>query len=151
MFYTLCHKDIQVLEFKMEDDEVSDVISILDEKHLPVGVFKDFEKGVSKKQLFRSWWRSRAIPASRQNLRDALEMLGNITTEQLAAKSFGLSLSDQYWAKPVDSPLTWKDVNFFENDFSIITGGPGTGLFTILGTLLNAGADILLWKRREIL
>ena len=118
MVYTLCHKDIQVLEFKMEDDEVSDVISILDEKHLPVGVFKDFEKGVSKKQQFRSWWRSRAIPASRQNLRDALEMLGNITTEQLAAKSFGLSLSDQYWAKPVDSPLTWKDVNFFENDFS---------------------------------
>ena len=31
------------------------------------------------------------------------------------------------------------------------TGGPGTGLFMVLGSVLAAGAALLLWKRREIL
>ena len=118
MVYHLCHKDIPVLAFETDEDEISGIIEIFSERHLPVGVFKEYERGVSKKQQFRAWWRSRAIPASRQNLRDALELLGNITTEQLVTKSFGLSLSDQYWAKPVSSDVRWGTVNFFENDFS---------------------------------
>lgn len=118
MIYTLYHKDIPVLEFKVEEDEITDVLTIMNNRHLPVGVFKDYERGISQRQQFRAWWRSRAIPASRQNLRDALELLGNITTEQLVTRAFGLSLSDQYWAKPIQSSLEWKDVNFFENDFS---------------------------------
>ena len=32
--------------------------------------------------------------------------------------SNGLSLSDQYWMKPAESNLEWKDINFFENSFS---------------------------------
>ena len=32
-------------------------------------------------------------------------------------KSYALSLSDQYWIKPCESKLKYKDVNFFENDF----------------------------------
>ena len=118
MEYTLCHKDIPVLTFSIEEDEIESVGETLNEEHLPVGVFKDYERGVSMRQQFRAWWKSRAIPASRQNLRDALELLGNVTTEQLVTKSLGLSLSDQYWAKPSQSNVTWHDVNFFENDFS---------------------------------
>ena len=118
MIYTLYHKDKQVLNFKIEEDEIVDVLNVINQEHLPVGVFKDYERGVSQKQQFRAWWRNRAIPASRQNLMEALEALGNISTEQLVTKSFGLSLSDQYWAKPFDSDLKWKDINFFENDFS---------------------------------
>ena len=118
MIYTLCHKDIPVLNFKVEDDEITEVLNIIHKNHLPVGVFKEYEKGVSEKKQLRAWWKGRSIPASRQNLRDALEVLGNITTEQLVTKSYGLSLSDHYWAKPMDSNLRWKDVNFFENNFS---------------------------------
>lgn len=36
---------------------------------------------------------------------------------ELLEKCFGLSLSDQYWVKD-DSDIEWKDINFFENDFS---------------------------------
>ena len=36
----------------------------------------------------------------------------------LSKRSLGLSLSDQYWLKPVESELTWQEVNFFTNDFS---------------------------------
>lgn len=32
-------------------------------------------------------------------------------------KNLGLSLTDYYWVKPIDSELEWKDVNLFENDF----------------------------------
>lgn len=118
MTYVLYHKNIPVLSFKMEEDEITDVLEIFNKEHLPLGVFKDYEKGVSAKKQFRSWWQKRAIPASRENLRDALELLGNVTTGELVAKSFGLSLSDQYWAKSESSNLEWKDINFFQNDFS---------------------------------
>lgn len=118
MIYILCHKNIPVLTFKAKEDEISEVCEILNEAHLPPGIFREHEKGISRCKQFREWWTNRAIPASRQNLRDALETLGNITTGQLAAKSYGLSLSDHYWAKPENSSLSWENVNFFENDFS---------------------------------
>ena len=31
------------------------------------------------------------------------------------------------------------------------TGGPGTRLFTILGSILAAGAGLLLWRRRRLI
>ena len=37
---------------------------------------------------------------------------------QLVLKSFGLSLSDQYWIKPVGQELLWEQINFFEHPFS---------------------------------
>ena len=36
---------------------------------------------------------------------------------ELLDKAFGLSLSDQYWIKPYDSRIEYKDINFFEHDF----------------------------------
>ncbi len=118
MLYFLYHKNIPVLSFETEYDEISKVNEILNKEHLPVGVFREFERGTSQTKQFQQWWRNRAIPASRQNLTDALELLGNITSEQLVTKSYGLSLSDHYWAKPYNNNLKWEDVNFFENAFS---------------------------------
>lgn len=40
------------------------------------------------------------------------------TPKLLLAKCYGLSLSDQYWVKPINSDLEWEVVNFFDNDFS---------------------------------
>jgi hypothetical protein len=53
---------------------------------------------------------------------------------ELAEKSLGLSLSDQYWIRPSED-IRWKDVNFFTNDFSedignlLITGKWDGGSF----------------------
>lgn len=33
-------------------------------------------------------------------------------------KAYRLSLSDHYWLNPVERPMDWKDINFFENDFN---------------------------------
>jgi hypothetical protein len=65
-----------------------------------------------------SWWTSRAIPASRSGLRDALEALKISSPVLLLTKCFGLSLSDQYWVNAAAKPVRWEDVNFFENSFS---------------------------------
>ena len=118
MNYILCHKDIPVLRFSTEDEEISEISEILNSRHLPVGISLENENGKSLKSQLRSWWKGRSIPASRQNLNTALELLGNITTDYLIEKSYGLSLSDHYWAKPEKSSLSWKDVNFFHNSFS---------------------------------
>jgi hypothetical protein len=40
------------------------------------------------------------------------------TPQALLAKCYGLSLSDQYWARPETSELKWENVNFFGNAFS---------------------------------
>ena len=37
---------------------------------------------------------------------------------ELLERCFGLSLSDLYWVKEENLDINWKDINFFENDFS---------------------------------
>jgi hypothetical protein len=51
-------------------------------------------------------------------INEALETLGVYNTELLLTKCLGLSLSDHYWVRPVDSDMTWESVNFFDNEFS---------------------------------
>ena len=51
-------------------------------------------------------------------LERALETLHIPYAELLLVKCSGLSLSDQYWVTPCDAPQNWRDVNFYENDFS---------------------------------
>ena len=46
-----------------------------------------------------------------------LAKLNISTPTELLDKAFGLSLSDQYWIKPFDSEIEYKDINFFEHDF----------------------------------
>ena len=42
----------------------------------------------------------------------------NITAPyELLDKSFGLSLSDQYWLKPEGSNISYDSINFFDHDF----------------------------------
>ena len=37
--------------------------------------------------------------------------------KSLLTGSLGLSLSDQYWIRPIGSDLGWEDVNLFDNPF----------------------------------
>ena len=118
MHYTLFHGNIPVAEIEI-DEEVAVIIKIgavFAPLHIPVGV------GVKEGQVSRAdlnaWWRGRSIPASRQNVQAALAVLNLRTTPDLLTRSFGLSLSDQYWVNPVKNPLVWENINFFDNPFS---------------------------------
>jgi hypothetical protein len=114
--FILKHKDISVIEFKLDSKGVIlNFGTLLNEKHLPVGTV--VEKGVDFDAI-KDWWDKRAIPASREGIRDLLEQLDISFPQQLLDKSFGLSLSDQYWICPENADLKWENINFFNNPFS---------------------------------
>ena len=52
MNYILCHKDIPVLRFSTEDEEISEVSEVICREHLPVEISPDNEKGKTLKSQF---------------------------------------------------------------------------------------------------
>lgn len=65
----------------------------------------------------KQWWRRRSVPISQGHIRSMLEKKGLLGPEDFLLKNLGLSLTDYYWISPLDSGLTWKDVNLFDNEF----------------------------------
>ncbi len=114
----LMNKNVPVVEVELDDDTATilKVRKNYELDFLPIGI--DIKTGIPNKKELNEWWFGRCIPASRSGITPALEQLGVRYSEQLLPRCYGLSLSDQYWMKPVDSELKWKNINFFENDFS---------------------------------
>lgn len=112
------HKKIPVAEIKIDShtSSISSIGEVFDEEHVPLGV--PSRKGVIDRGLLNDWWTSRSIPASRSGIKQALDKLNITATQKLLEKSFGLSLSDQYWIRSEKDNLNWDDVNFFHNQFS---------------------------------
>ena len=105
MIYTLMHKKIPVVELTLDDTScvIIDIKKVMNPEHLPVGV--TVKNNVVDKVALTRWWRRRAIPASRDGLRQALDELDIALPEILLEKCYGLSLSDQYWICPEGSDL----------------------------------------------
>lgn len=119
MNYVLMHKYIPVVEIKI-DEETGNIIKIgnvFNKDHLPVGVF--VKHNVVNSLDLKNWWNDRSIPASRTGINNALEILKIENPKMLLTRCFGLSLSDQYWIKPInENGITWDEINFFDNSFS---------------------------------
>lgn len=118
MKYRLMHKDIPVAELSLDDANctIVKIGNVYEPAHLPAGV--PLIKGEVDRAALNEWWKNRAIPASRQGIRDALQELKLPFTQSLLVKSFGLSLSDHYWICPSSTSPTWSEVNFFDTPFS---------------------------------
>lgn len=129
--YTLMHKNIPVADLELDTASgvVTSVGMVHKKSHVPVGI--SFRKETIDRGALNDWWRGRAIPASRQGIREALLELKLSDSQLLLEKSFGLSLSDQYWICPSGFDLRWEQVNFFDNSFSEDVGnilfGKGSG------------------------
>ena len=118
MDYTLFNKNRPLAEIELSDSGfIIAANKIIDAEAFPVGVIVDNNIKNTVGRL-NAWWQGRAIPASRDGLKYVLQTYGIETTTELAARSLGLSLSDQYWLKPYGSSIEWQDVNFFTNEFS---------------------------------
>lgn len=126
MRYIFMNKNTPILECEIEEDGY--LLNTFDEfnlEYLPFGIVK---KSSTLRKDISNWMNGRIIPASRKNFYHILETLNIRSTRELPESSLWLSLSDQYWFKPKESKIEWKDVNFFENEFSddvgkIIVGG----------------------------
>lgn len=116
--YSLMHKNIPVLDFKL--DTATGIILSIDAvyaaDHVPVGIPR--QKGRIDRSALNSWWLGRSIPASRSGIREGLQKLNLSDPHVLPEKCLGLSLSDQYWIRPANSSLSWEQINFFGNNFS---------------------------------
>ena len=82
-------------------------------KHL----YKDKNDNIKLLEQLTDWFKGRGIPSWRDDLDLLLAKLNISTPTELLDKAFGLALSDQYWVKPFDSSIEYKDINFFEHDF----------------------------------
>lgn len=115
---TLMHRRAEVAQLEFDDETgiIRKIESVMSAEHLPVGV--PVKSGIADRHELNKWWSDRSIPASRSGVREALETLDLRNTKELLIKSFGLSLSDQYWIRPEGTGLTWEKFNFYENSFS---------------------------------
>ena len=116
---TLMHKNIAVAELEIMEGAgvVTQVIETWSTDHAPLGTLNRLQKTINPEAV-DTWLRSRAIPASRQNIDKLLRGLNILNSSALSLKSYGLSLSDQYWVKPNESNHSWESINFFQNEFS---------------------------------
>ena len=114
--YILKHKDVDVAELELDENgAIAAFGKMLSDRHLPIGTAG--KNGIDFAEL-KEWWNGRSIPASREGLKDFLQSQGLHLPQQLLDKSFGLSLSDQYWICPKGEALKWSKINFFHNAFS---------------------------------
>lgn len=90
---------------------------IFDRDRVPFGMWVDGRPEPTGESITQ-WWRSRGVPMTRDGMRTVLTGMGIPLTSDLLDRSLGLSLSDQYWVRPLDrDDLQWDDLNFFHNDF----------------------------------
>lgn len=151
MNYLLMHKEIPVVSFSLDDATAAILrIAMLHyPEHLPVGI--SCRKGVVDRAALNNWWQSRAIPASRQGLQAALSDLSITAPQALLEKCLGLSLSDQYWIRPVSSTIHWADVNFFSHAFSDDVGNAllGKGMSSNAISLMSPDNTSDGWLRKK--
>ena len=119
----LMNKNTKVLlaEYDSANGVFSKVIDVYNINYAPY-ILKSFYKKddinyVSFITNLSEWFQSRGIPSWRDKLDILLHRLDITVPTELLDKAFGLSLSDQYWLKPVDSDIEYDDINFFDNDF----------------------------------
>lgn len=116
--YTLMNRGHEILTFKydVKTKTLFGTDHIIDASRAPLGLVGPRGSRASADSL-AFWWRHRTIPSTRSGVEAKLAQLGLESVYELPFESFGLSLSDQYWIRPLASSVSWEDINFFHNDF----------------------------------
>jgi len=111
--FVLKHKDLDVamVQIDLTSGKIEYVLEVYLPKELPIGCQEDGRDIID-------WWKSRAIPDSRRGIQQVLNYLQEESNLSLMLSAYGLSLTDHYWMQPIGKELYWKDLNFYENDFS---------------------------------
>ena len=115
----LMNKDTYILdaEFNEEIKTFTNIYEIKNIEYAPLVIYNKYKKEKDILKVVNEWFKARGIPTFRDSLDLLLAKLGIDSQYDLLDESFGLSLSDQYWIKPFDSNIQYKDINFFEHDF----------------------------------
>lgn len=118
--YYLMNKNRKVafIEYSEEISSITRIHEMIEIDAAPLQIYNaSKQKNKSLLKATNEWFKSRGIPTWRDDLEKMLTNLGIDAPDELLDKAFGLSLSDQYWLKPEEGSICWKDINFFQNDF----------------------------------
>nr|WP_302134653.1 HipA domain-containing protein [uncultured Schaedlerella sp.] len=120
--YVLKHKDLDVAMVQIDraSGKIEYVPDIFLPEELPPGVGEDGGR-------IAAWWASRAVPDTRRGIQQVLNYLREETNLSLMLSAYGLSLTDHYWMQPIGEELYWKDLNFYDHEFSDELGNLLTG------------------------
>lgn len=117
----LMNKNTEVLVAEYDDGlkAFTNIIEIKNVDFAPYIFKRMYEKDSNEdfRVILSDWFKGRGIPSWRDKLDLLLSRLNIERPEELLDRSFGLSLSDQYWLKPYDSDIQYDDINFFDHDF----------------------------------
>ncbi len=123
MLYQLMNKDVVVATYK-EEKRVADYrykeVESLD-AYLPYG-FTDIN----------DWIDGRQIAKHRSSIEKLMRELGLTTRHDFIGMVRCLSLTDTFWMKREDEPLTWADVSLYRNPFDDVIARiafDGTGMY----------------------
>ena len=114
------NKEILIADYDDDLQGFSEIYEVKNIDYAPAIIKNAYHHSTNEsdfKKALSTWFRGRGIPSWRDDLDLLLTHLGVSAPEELLNKSFGLSLSDQYWLKPYDSNIKYDDINFFEHDF----------------------------------
>ena len=119
MRISLMNKDTYILdaEFNEKIKTFTNIYEIKNIEYAPLVIYNKYKKDKDILKVVNEWFKGRGIPTFRDSLDLLLAKLGIDSQYDLLDESFGLSLSDQYWIKPIESNIQYKDINFFEHDF----------------------------------
>ena len=111
------NKEVLVAEYNDALKVFTEIYEIKNIDYAPLILFNNYSKDKNITPILTDWFKGRGIPSWRDDLDLLLAKLNITSSFELLDKAFGLSLSDQYWVKPTDSNIQYKDINFFEHDF----------------------------------
>lgn len=110
--FVLMHRDDPICALTIDESSgaILRVSKPTNPELLPLGGNKDAAS-------LRAWWQRRAVPVNQGRIMQILEKAGIPSTQSYLVKNWGLSLTDHYWIRPLDSPLGWEEINLFQNSF----------------------------------
>ena len=116
----LMNKNTEVLiaEYNEQLAVFTKIYKIKNIDYAPIIINQTLKTNHNDISALTEWFKGRGIPNWRDDLDLLLSKIGVSTPNELLDKAFGLSLSDQYWIKPFNSHVKYKNINFFENDFN---------------------------------
>ena len=115
--YILQHKDHDVMLFDMDNEnfKILDIHEIINNERLPFGL-SDKDNMTQCAIQLDAWIKGRGLSGSRKDLVNIKNLFNVKDTTALTVKSLGLNLTDHFWLHVTNETLSWKNVNYFNNE-----------------------------------